>query len=57
MPTHLYQLCYNARRMDRHSEAELCALSHRPALHSTPCLNKSTQRLNGRANTCRQCRQ
>jgi len=22
---HLYQLCYNARRMDRHSEAELWA--------------------------------
>jgi len=21
MPTHLYQLCHNARRMDRHSEA------------------------------------
>jgi len=46
---HLYQLCYNARRMDRHSEAELwarfkavrpqdaCAVTPaRPALHPTP---------------------
>ena len=49
MPTHLYQICYNARRMDRHSEAELwarfkavrpqdaCAVTPaRPALHPTP---------------------
>ena len=47
--THLYQLCYNARRMDRHSEAELwarfkavrpqdaCAVTPaRPAPHPMP---------------------
>ena len=46
---HLYQLCYNARRMDRHSEAELwarfkaarpqdaCAVTPaRPAPHPMP---------------------
>ena len=49
MPTHLYQLCHNARRMDRHSEAELwarfkavrpqdaCAVTPaRPAPHPMP---------------------
>jgi len=49
MPTHLYQLCHNARRMDRHSEAELwarfkavrpqdaCAVTPaRPAPHPIP---------------------
>jgi len=47
--THLYQLCHNARRMDRHSEAELwarfkavqpqdaCAVTPaRPAPHPMP---------------------
>jgi len=46
---HIYQLCYNARRMDRHSEAELwarfkavrpqdaCAVTPaRPAPHPMP---------------------
>ena len=28
---HLYQICYNARRMDRHSEAELWARFTVPA--------------------------
>ena len=49
MPTHLYQICHNARRMDRHSEAELwarfkavrpqdaCAVTPaRPAQHPMP---------------------
>ena len=35
---HLYQICHSARRMDRHSEAELWARfkAARPALHPTP---------------------
>ena len=49
MPTHLYQICHSARRMDRHSEAELwarfkavrpqdaCAVTPaRPAPHPMP---------------------
>ena len=36
--THLYQICHNARRMDRHSEAELWARfkAVRPAQHPMP---------------------
>ena len=38
MPTHLYQICHNARRMDRNSEAELWARfkAARPAPHPMP---------------------
>ena len=68
MPTHLYQICHSARRMDRNSEAELwarfkavrpqdaCAVTPaRPAQHPMP--EQSTQRANGRANTCLHGRQ